>query len=320
MCFPTFTTLGSLFLLFGFILELFILIGQLSNRVFLTDLFFGSAWNTGQSTRYNFALWNYCSGDLSGNINSCAHPTPAFNWATTPDLSNLLQAQASSGMVNNLFMAMFVLFFIACCWSFLIWLASIPICCFKRRVFGLSMAILVLINFFVLLVALILALVLVLSGVKLVVANAGWSAHAGNLLWITIGAVISLLLSSIFYSCALAGDRGKRRRVNPDNEDKGDDNPYYGSYLPHNPNQPLYATDQGYTTSQSAQHNPASQQYYQTAAAEPSAGQQGLSTDMGQHGMTSTHSDSAKVHQTHNDPAAAPYGYQTPTLQNANLP
>ena len=217
-------------------------------------------------------------------------------------------------------MAMFVLFFIACCWSFLIWLASIPICCFKRRVFGLSMAILVLINFFVLLVALILALVLVLSGVKLVVANAGWSAHAGNLLWITIGAVISLLLSSIFYSCALAGDRGKRRRVNPDNEDKGDDSPYYGSYLPHNPNQPLYATDQGYTTSQSAQHDPASQQYYQTAAAEPSAGQQGLSTDMGQHGMTSTHSDSAKVHQTHNDPAAAPYGYQTPTLQNTNLP
>lgn len=57
MCFPTFTALGSLFLLFSFILELFIMIGQLSNRVVLNNLYYASAWNREQNLAYNFGLW-----------------------------------------------------------------------------------------------------------------------------------------------------------------------------------------------------------------------------------------------------------------------
>lgn len=57
MCFPTFTALGSLFLLFSFILELFLMIGQLSNRQFLNKLYYVSAWNPQQNLAYNFGLW-----------------------------------------------------------------------------------------------------------------------------------------------------------------------------------------------------------------------------------------------------------------------
>ncbi|KAG0749897.1 hypothetical protein G6F57_005847 [Rhizopus arrhizus] len=261
--------------------------------------------------RYNVALWNYCSGDLSGNMNSCAHPTAAFNWANTPDISNMLQSQANSRLVSGLFLAMFILFFIACGWSFLLWLMSIPICCFRRRLFGYSMSILVLINFFIMLAALILALVLIISGVKLVTANQGWSAYAGNSLWITIGAVISLLLSTMFYCCGSAGGGGgrNRRRVKHDDKENYND---YANFLPYSTNQPHYGGSQaGYADDHHDQQQAPEtlQQPYQ--AATPSVGQQGLST-----GVDSPHPDAAQ----HQDQYTVPRGYQTPTLQPANLP
>ncbi|CAO3703970.1 unnamed protein product [Rhizopus stolonifer] len=298
MCFPLFTALGSLFLLFSFVLELFILIGQLSNKVFLRDLFFGSAWNTGQNTRYNLALWNYCSGDASGTVSSCAHPTPAFNWANTPGMSNMLQSQANSGLINNLFLAMFILFFIACGWSLLIWLASIPICCFRHRAFGYSMSTLTLINFFVMLAALILSLVMVLSGVRDITANEGWNAHAGNLLWITIGATISLLLASIFFSCGSAGGKSRNKKK----VKGGDKNGYndYANFLP-------YTTDPTYQDNTRGDY--ANGQYQQQNSETPVTGNQGLTTG-------SPHPNGAQDHEQ----ITVPHGYQTPTLEPANLP
>ncbi|KAG1447262.1 hypothetical protein G6F56_009315 [Rhizopus delemar] len=270
------------------------MIGQLSNRVFLTDLYFGSAWN--QNQRYNFALWNYCSG-TSNSISSCAHPTPAFNWASTPDLSTMLQSQANSRMVNNLFMAMFVLFFIGCCWGFLIWLASMPICCFKRRALGFSMLTLVLINFFVMLVALILALVLVISGVKHVSANQGWDAGAGNLLWITIGAVIALLLAAACYSCGSATGGRKKKRVDPEEKYAYQDQYSYGNHY----GQPTNYQNQ--TTNQ-ADGNPPMGGYDGQNQMDRTMLQQSYQ-DMGSHDVTQ---------QTPNEPVSQ--GYQTPTLQH----
>ncbi|CEG69311.1 hypothetical protein RMATCC62417_05408 [Rhizopus microsporus] len=315
MCFPTFTALGSIFLLFSFVLELFILIGQLSRRVFLTDLFFAAAWNTGQNVRYNFALWNYCTADINDNVNSCAHPIPAFNWATTPGISNLTQAQASSGTVHGVFMAMFILFFIGCGLSFLLWLASLPICCLNRRVCGISMATLVFINFLVMLAALILALVVVISGVKIISANAGWNAHANNLLWITIGAVISLLLAAACYSCGSVGGsrnrRGRKKRVDPDYDDK-DNHGFYDSFLPYNVNPHAHGPGQG------GYGRPTHLQQPYQPGNQPDTNQ--APAGVGHQGIASPHPDATKAPQTSNEHSNVPRGYQTPTLQPANLP
>ncbi|KAI9258494.1 SUR7/PalI family-domain-containing protein [Sporodiniella umbellata] len=325
MCFPLFTSLGSLFLLFSFVLELFILIGQLSNKVFLRDLSFGSAWNTGQNTRYNVALWNYCSADVSGTVNSCAHPKAAFNWANTPDISNFLQTEANSGFINSLFMATFVLFFIACGWSFLLWLASMPICCFRRRFLGYSMFALTFINFLVMLAALILVLVNLLSGVKYVTANPGWNAHAGNLLWIAIGATVSLLIASMFFICGSVGGKSRRSKKVRD-EDKNNYNDY-NHFLPYSSN-PTYQDSHftgGYTNAQYHQQNHDSVQTPMTSHQELPGNSSGANTMQSPVQAHSPHvnglqnQDHSHVSNVNGVPTHdQAHGYQTPTLEPAN--
>lgn len=57
MCFPTLTSLGSVFLLFAFILELFIMIANLSIKPLLTKIPMAAAWNPDQNLLYTFGLW-----------------------------------------------------------------------------------------------------------------------------------------------------------------------------------------------------------------------------------------------------------------------
>ncbi|KAI7899706.1 SUR7/PalI family-domain-containing protein [Cokeromyces recurvatus] len=198
--FPAFTTLGSFFLLFSFLLELFIIIGQISNRHFLRKIFYARAWNN-QGQSYNLGLWNYCTVDGNGDATSCAHPYAAYNWAQTPNIVDTVPNLANSGYIKSLFLGLFILLFIGLGFSFILWLMSLPICCLKRRGWGYSMSTLTFINFLVTLVALILALILVLAGIKNLTSGASpWQAHAGNALWLHIGAVVSLLLAFFFYS------------------------------------------------------------------------------------------------------------------------
>ncbi|KAI8370931.1 SUR7/PalI family-domain-containing protein [Blakeslea trispora] len=215
MCFPTLTTFGSFLLLFSFILQLFIIIAQLSNRAFINIIYFVSAWD--QNRVYNVALWNYCTGTTGGNIQSCASPVPAYNWARTPGISDIATSQANSLVVKGLFLGMFILFFIGMGLSFLLWLMSLPICCLKHRAWGISMSTFVLINFLVTLTALILSLVLILGGIKSFTGgNSPWNAQAGNALWIAIGATVALFLAFLCYGggscCAGSGGRTSRRR------------------------------------------------------------------------------------------------------------
>lgn len=56
MCFPTLTAVGSLFLLFSFIIELFILIGNRPST-FLPNINFAKIWNRQQDLSYTFGLW-----------------------------------------------------------------------------------------------------------------------------------------------------------------------------------------------------------------------------------------------------------------------
>ncbi|KAI8882955.1 hypothetical protein K501DRAFT_250539, partial [Backusella circina FSU 941] len=200
ICAPIASSLGSIFLLFSFVLELFILIGQAGNTSFLRKLNFLVARNQPQNLTYTAGLWNYCQGDYQGVINSCTKGKPAFNWAQIPGIAQALPNKADSWFVTSLFLAMFCLFFIGCGLSFILWCLSIPVVCMKRRAFHFSLGSFTFINFLVMLAALILSLVLIISGSKqLHEADNNWYGRAGDSLWCAIGAVVSLLLATMFF-------------------------------------------------------------------------------------------------------------------------
>lgn len=203
------------------------------------------------------------------------------------------------------------------------------------------MATLVGINFLVMLAALILALVIVITGVKEITgSNIGWEAHAGNLLWVTIGAVVSLFLSFLCYTCGSICGPSKRRNkavVDPNYNDKYGANSNYMTspmFVPANQQQNLNAP--GQTT-----------MLQQPYAVSPSTGNQHLSPSMahntgntqtfGTTGDTQTFGpnqpnqintagiDNTLAGQQNNnyDPNSVSvpmHGYQTPTLQPANTP
>ncbi|KAK4518688.1 uncharacterized protein ATC70_008910 [Mucor velutinosus] len=332
------------------------MIGQLSNRQFLNKLYYASAWNPQQNLAYNFGLWNYCTGGSGGGVASCAHPTPAYNWAKTPNIVGLVPHLASSWMVKGLFLGLFILVFIALGFSFIFWLMSLPICCLKRRGWGYSMSTLVFINFMIMLVALILALILVLAGIQQITsADNTWHAHAGNSLWLTIGATLSLLASFLCYSggacfgrrnrtayddnynggstsrrgCCGIGRRRNKAQVDPNYKD----NTGYDNNVIPGTNQPLYAASPVFQhTPQRAQDPNMLQQPYMVS---PSMGQQQLSPGIShamQSGQNYDHNASnnmggatttATGAADSNDPNSVSvpmHGYQTPVLQPANTP
>jgi hypothetical protein len=222
---------------------------------------------------------------------------------------------------------MFILFFIAVGFSFILWCMSLPICCLKRRAWGISMSTLVFINFLVTLAALILLLVMVLSGIKILTnADNTWNAHAGNSLWIAIGATVSLFLAFLCYSggscfapkkrttvaessaeTGTAGCCGRRRK----NKTKVDPN-YKGDYNDVIPGttQPLYANSPAFrSTQQQPQANMLQQPYR-------------MSTSVGSQqtpGMTgATHHQNYDPNANTGTGDVSGRGYQTPVLQPAN--
>ncbi|KAI8991031.1 SUR7/PalI family-domain-containing protein [Mycotypha africana] len=235
------TAIGSIFLLFSFLLEFFLIIGNVSPKPLIRDVYFAQAWNTGQGRSYNFGLWNYCNTDNAGYVTSCAKTSAAYNWAQAPGVNQAVPGMANSYGTKGVFLALFILLFIAMGLSFIFWLMSLPICCSNRRGLGYSMTTLVLINFFIMLAALILALVLVIGGIRqLTRADRTWSAQAGNSVWITIGAVVSLFLSFLCYSGGVCcckpkndgyyGKSSRRRKKNDYEADYGYNNDYNNNY------------------------------------------------------------------------------------------
>lgn len=181
---------------------------------------------------------------------------------------------------------MFVLFFIGCGLSFVFWVLSLPICCMKRRgAWGYSMSTLVFINFLVMIAALILALITILSGTKSIGnSNSGWNAHAGNSLWLTIGACVALLLAFLCYTGGSVCGRKKKTRkgaVDPNYKDPyATSQPYAGQAYTGQSNHgtPLFVP------SQTAQTGTMLQQPY---AVSPSAGNQHLSPAAGHQNLRS---------------------------------
>ncbi|KAI9283191.1 SUR7/PalI family-domain-containing protein [Sporodiniella umbellata] len=198
--------LASFFLFASFILGLFILIGQLSNRPFINLISFVRAFNPRYDLSYDFGLWSYCQGKAYSPIESCSKAIPAYNWAATTGFDQMLPRHSSSKTISRVFTANFILYFIGAGLSFLLWLASLPSLCCKQikngqRVRSAVMSSLTGFTFLVMLAALVMGLVLVIGSVKAIGnASEDWQGHAGIAIWFTIGSVVSLFLAFICYT------------------------------------------------------------------------------------------------------------------------
>ncbi|KAL9553589.1 hypothetical protein MBANPS3_003223 [Mucor bainieri] len=259
---------ASFFVFSSFILELFVMIGHLSNKPFLNVIYFLKANNPEYDLRYSFGLWSYCQGPYGGSIQNCSSPRAAYDWATTPGFSQMLPGYASSKRLYALFLALFILYFVALIFSFLLWIATLPVslcCCTKRfrhnpgnRPLDITMAMICGLNFLIMLVVLILALVLVIGSVKAISgASIYWNGHAGNALWLTIASVASLFLATVCYlfkACCHHGHYNGNRRVSPDldNNHAYKNQPF--DLTPHH--QPYYASTSPMISNQHAQQQP----------------------------------------------------------------
>ncbi|KAI8142201.1 SUR7/PalI family-domain-containing protein [Fennellomyces sp. T-0311] len=210
MLFKCCALLGSLFLLFSFLLHLFPMIGQLSNRQFLRHMYFQQAYNRPANSVYQNGLWNYCSGTLQG-IESCSSPHQSYNWGNTPVIGQMVpqQYQPNGGHFRHLFTGLFALTMAGTVISFLLWLMSLPImfCCGRRshRAPGIFMSTMTFTNFLVTIAAIILALILAISTNKGL--TDGWQGRAGNSIWSLLGAMGALLIGFMCFNGTCCGRR-----------------------------------------------------------------------------------------------------------------
>ncbi|CAO3598013.1 unnamed protein product [Absidia cylindrospora] len=327
-----FSCIGCLFTFASFILNLFTVIGQLSNKTFINRLYFAQATQQTTGQNVNLGLWNYCLSNEQG-VQSCSHPTPGFDWTTAPGIN---QALPSVHLSQGLFLGAFILFIIGLCFSFLLWVAGMPLCCIPRKSVGASMSTFIFITFLIMLTALIMELVFVLRGNYLLhQADPTWTGRAGNSLWMTIGSVISLLISFFCYggSCCCVGNKaavagagagaavgakkkrglfGRRTKVDPSDDKNADLEDAAaaggagagGGRSPYNLNQSVYQSVKQHQSPQMGQQQP-----YQA-------------NDGGGH-YSPVVSSQGFEHQPRND-VNSPHlsgrqqGYQTPILQQSD--
>lgn len=185
----------------------------------MVNLKYQEKHKTDHLTNKQILCRTYCQGTDNGPVQNCSLARAAFDWFTAPGFSDMLPTYASSKRIQALFLAMFILYFIALIFSFLLWIATLPVslcCCTKRfrhnpgnRPMDITMAFICGINFLIILVVLILALVLVITSVKTISgASIYWNGYAGNALWLTIAAVASLFLATICYLFKACCHRG----------------------------------------------------------------------------------------------------------------
>jgi hypothetical protein len=234
---------------------------------------------------------------------------------------------------DGLFLGAFILFILGLCFTFLLWIAGMPLCCVRARSVGASMSTLVGITFLVMLTALIMELVLIIRGNYLLHnADPTWSGHAGNSLWLTIGSVVSLLFAFFCYggSCCCVGTKGgeaggrrgrRGKKVTPFSDKHADleaggvgaaagagaagetGGVTGGGKSPYNLNQSVYHTVQ--------QQSPrvSQQQPYQDGHYSPVVSSQGFEHQP-RNDMGSPHTPASPRQQQ---------GYQTPILQHSDV-
>jgi magnesium-transporting ATPase (P-type) len=196
--------LATFFTFAALVLQVFSMIGTTYDKPFLRDLYFAKIQLA--SKFVIFGLWGYCTGTGS-TVDYCSKPVPAFDWSKTADLSSFL------GDLHNLdkvFLANFILYWIALGFTFIALI--ITIMSHFRRFPDLLASLGTFIAFVVILVVFVIVLVISIRGINIAKgADSDIQGTLGPSTWMTLGAFVALLFSSIGYCFACICGPGRVR-------------------------------------------------------------------------------------------------------------
>ncbi|KAI8374203.1 actin cortical patch SUR7/pH-response regulator pali [Radiomyces spectabilis] len=196
---------ASFFTFASLVLEIFTLIGNTYNRPFLRNLYFAKLFQNNRSVQ--FGLWNSCSGQ-GGYVTECTHPQPAYVWSNAEGLSGLVDGLNGH---DKLFLANFILYWIA--FGLTLFALVITLLSNFRRSSDLLASFACFIAFVVMLVVFIIVLVISLRGINAAKGvDSSISGFLGPSTWMTLGAMVGLLLASLWYCFACCCGSGRRVR------------------------------------------------------------------------------------------------------------
>ncbi|KAL0091368.1 actin cortical patch SUR7/pH-response regulator pali [Phycomyces blakesleeanus] len=193
----TFLTFAAL------VLQIFTLIGNTSNRSFLTDLYYaridyGTAF-------YTFGLWSYCTGS-GDTVSECSDPAAGYKITEIKEIGSLL-----NNTYDQLVFADFILYWIGFGLTF--FALVITLCSHFRRFPDIVASICSFLAFVVMLASFAIMLVPVVAlkrmdSVK--ESSVTIDEHFGPTVWMTLGAAVALLLSSLWYLISCCTGSGRR--------------------------------------------------------------------------------------------------------------
>jgi hypothetical protein len=196
--------LASFFTFAALVLQVFSMIGTTYNKPFLKDLYFAKL--TLGSDFYIAGLWSYCTGTSSG-VQSCSAPVAAFDWTNAGGAGQYLDGLNG---LDRVFLANFILYWIAIGFTFL----ALLITCWSnyRRGPDLCASFMTFAAFVVQMVVFIILLVVSIKGINTAKGSSSQvDGHLGPSMWMTLGAFVALLFSSIGYCFACICGPGRVR-------------------------------------------------------------------------------------------------------------
>jgi hypothetical protein len=201
----TFGSLATFFTFAALVLQVFSMIGTTFNQPFLKSLYFTKT-ETGADFVI-FGLWSYCTGSISGGISMCSKPIPAFDWSNAAGVGHYL---TDLKYLDRVFLANFILYWIAL--GFTLIALVITVMSHFRRGPDFLASMMTFIAFVVQMVVFIILLVISIRGVNTAKsAGASVTGSLGPSMWMTLGAFVGLLFSSIGYCFACICGPGRVR-------------------------------------------------------------------------------------------------------------
>ncbi|KAI9269329.1 actin cortical patch SUR7/pH-response regulator pali [Phascolomyces articulosus] len=198
--------LATFFDFAALVLQIFTLLGSTYDRPFLRDLFFAKLELDGR-TFFNFGLWSYCTGS-NDEVTMCSKPEPAFDWTTVPGAEFDTIAESFDGL-QKVFLANFILYWIG--FGLTLFAMIITFLTGFRRGSDFLASFLTFIAAIVMIVVFIILMVVSMRGVNhLNDAGSSATGHLGPSMWMTLGAMVALLLSSFWYCLTCCFGAGRK--------------------------------------------------------------------------------------------------------------
>ncbi|CAO3696322.1 unnamed protein product [Rhizopus stolonifer] len=196
--------LASFFTFAALVLQVFTLIGNTYNRAFLRSLYFVKLNLSNQFI--TFGLWSYCTGSGS-TVNTCSETVSAFDWSQAEPIKSVFGDMQS---LHRVFLANFILYWIALGLTLFAFVTTVM--SHFRRGPDLCASIATFIAFVVMLTVFVIVLVISIKGVNIAEgADSEISGNVGPSTYMTLGAFVALLLSSISYCFACICGPGRVR-------------------------------------------------------------------------------------------------------------